>query len=108
MSYDDYDTFDNRYGHLFCDQAFSSFHLMFAYSSTDQWMDDAPSYTYRNSGIMFHSQAPESILKEQDWPISVEYQMLADEGNGPRPPSNMCSPGTDVSYKRRFRPQTLH
>jgi hypothetical protein len=31
---------------------------------------------------MFHSQSPQSILKEQDWPISVEYQMLAGEKEG--------------------------
>jgi len=99
VSYDDYDTFDNRYGHLFYDEPFSSFHLMFDYRFTDQWMEDAPIYTVRNSGVMFHSQSPQSILKEQDWPISVEYQMLARQEEGvERPTGNMCSPGTDVVY----------
>jgi hypothetical protein len=46
---------------------------------------------------MFHSQDPKTILKDQDWPISVEFQLLADAGDGqPRPTGNMCSPGTDV------------
>lgn len=99
VDYSDYDTFDQRYGHLFYDKPFESFHLKFKYRFTDQWMEDAPSYTFRNSGVMFHSQAPETILKEQDWPISVEYQMLAeDEPGKPRPTGNMCSPGTDVYY----------
>ncbi|RXG15029.1 putative protein DUF1080 [Leeuwenhoekiella aestuarii] len=63
-------------------------------------MEDAPSYTYRNSGVMFHAQAPETILKEQDWPLSVEYQMLAEAEPGKaRPTGNMCSPGTDVFYQ---------
>ncbi len=62
-------------------------------------MKDAPSYTYRNSGVMFHSQDPYTILQEQDWPISVEYQILAEEKPGEaRPTGNMCSPGTDVFY----------
>jgi len=97
VNYDDYEHFGERYGHLFYHEPFSSYHLKFEYRFTDQWMKDAPSYTYRNSGIMFHSQAPETILKEQDWPISVEYQMLASAGDGkPRPTGNMCSPGTEV------------
>jgi hypothetical protein len=55
---------------------------------------------------MFHSQAPESILKEQDWPISVEYQMLAREKEGePRPTGNMCSPGTDIFFQGKKDPR---
>lgn len=100
VAYDGYDTFDERYGHLFYNKAFKSFHLKFTYRFNDEWMQDAPSYTYRNSGVMFHSQAPETILKEQDWPLSVEYQMLAEAESGkPRPTGNMCSPGTDVYFK---------
>lgn len=69
-------------------------------------MKDAPSYTYRNSGVMFHSQDPKTILKEQDWPLSVEYQMLADAGDGnPRPTGNMCSPGTEVFYSGEMDPR---
>ncbi|MBC3539136.1 DUF1080 domain-containing protein [Rufibacter sp. H-1] len=99
VNYDDYQTFNERYGHLFYKTPFSSFHLKWEYRFTNQWLKDAPSYTYRNSGIMFHSQSPQSILKEQDWPISVEFQLLADAGDGkPRPTGNMCSPGTDVVY----------
>lgn len=106
VNYDDYEAFDERYGHLFYKQPFSSYHLKFQYRFTDQWMKDAPNYTYRNSGVMFHSQAPETILKEQDWPISVEYQMLADAGDGsPRPTGNMCSPGTEVFYEGKMDPR---
>ncbi|QIA06399.1 3-keto-disaccharide hydrolase [Draconibacterium halophilum] len=106
VNYDDYTTFDDRYGHLFYEEPFSSYHLKFEYKFTDQWLTDAESYTYRNSGIMFHSQAPKTILKEQDWPISIEYQILADAGDGePRPTGNMCSPGTDVIFNNEKDPR---
>ncbi|HSI78829.1 MAG TPA: DUF1080 domain-containing protein [Lunatimonas sp.] len=106
VNYDEYESFEERYGHLFYEQPFSFYHLKFEYRFTDQWMKDAPSYTYRNSGVMFHSQAPETILKEQDWPISVEYQMLAEEEPGKaRPTGNMCSPGTEVFYKGEMDPR---
>ncbi|MFM2250660.1 MAG: hypothetical protein RLZZ358_1587, partial [Bacteroidota bacterium] len=100
VNYDGYGEFDDRFGHLFYEKPFSNFHLVWEYRFTEQFVPTAPSYTYRNSGVMFHSQAPESILKEQDWPISVEYQMLAREKEGePRPTGNMCSPGTDIVYQ---------
>lgn len=106
VNYDDYEGFDERYGHLFYKEPFSSFHLKFEYKFTDQWLEDAPDYTYRNSGIMFHSQAPSTILKEQDWPISVEYQILAEEQKGEaRPTGNMCSPGTEVFYEGEMDPR---
>lgn len=103
VNYDQYETFNERYGHLFYEKPFGDFHLSWEYRFTDQFMEDAPSYTYRNSGVMFHSQSPESILVEQDWPISVEYQMLAEEKDGePRPTGNMCSPGTDIVYEGKI------
>ncbi len=103
VSYDGYTEFRNRYGHLFYKEPFSSFHLIFQYKLTDQWMKDAPTYTYRNSGVMFHSQDPKTILKEQDWPISVEWQILAEEKEGvARPTGNMCSPGTEVFFKNKM------
>ncbi|MEP0713817.1 MAG: DUF1080 domain-containing protein, partial [Algoriphagus sp.] len=59
VNYDDYEEFGDRYGHLFYEKPFSSFHMTWEYKFTDQWLEDAASYTYRNSGVMFHSQAPE-------------------------------------------------
>jgi hypothetical protein len=45
-------------------------------------------------------------LKEQDWPISIEFQLLAGLADGvPRPTGNMCSPGTDVVYKGKVDPR---
>jgi len=97
VNYDGYDIFENRYGHLFYEKPYSSFHLTWEYRFTDQWMEDAPSYTYRNSGVMFHSQDPHTINKDQDWPISVEFQMLAEAKEGEkRPTGAVCTPGTEV------------
>ncbi|MFD3002991.1 DUF1080 domain-containing protein [Pontibacter toksunensis] len=106
VNYDDYQEFNNRFGHLFYKEPYSSYHLTWEYRFTDQFLEDAPDYTYRNSGVMFHAQDPNTILKEQDWPISVEFQLLADAGDGkPRPTGNMCSPGTDVFYEGKKDPR---
>ncbi|MCC9167695.1 DUF1080 domain-containing protein [Pontibacter sp. XAAS-A31] len=106
VNYDGYTEFNERYGHLFYKEPFSSYHLVVEYCFADQWLKDAPDYTYLNSGIMFHAQDPKTISKEQDWPISVEFQLLAGLGDGkPRPTGNMCSPGTEVIYKGEMDPR---
>ncbi|HSK11633.1 MAG TPA: DUF1080 domain-containing protein [Phnomibacter sp.] len=100
VRYDQYDSFNNRFGHLFYKEPFSHYKLRFEYRFTGEWREDAPSYTILNSGVMFHAQDPHTILKEQDWPISVEFQLLAGLPDGkPRPTGNMCSPGTDVVFE---------
>ena len=58
-------------------------------------MAGGPGYAKLNSGVMVHSQAPETILKDQDWPISVEAQFLA----GNRTTMNVCTPGTEIEMK---------
>ncbi len=106
VRYDQYDTFNDRFGHLFFKQPFSSYRLTFEYRFVGIWRTDAPNYTIKNSGVMFHSQDPRTILKEQDWPISVEIQLLAGLGDGkPRPTGNMCSPGTDVIFEGKKDPR---
>jgi hypothetical protein len=106
VRYDQYDSFKNRYSHLFYKQPFSSFKLRFEYRLTGEWRKDAPEYTQENSGVMFHSQDPRTILKEQDWPISIEFQLLAGLPDGkPRPTGCMCSPGTDVVYEGKIDPR---
>lgn len=100
VRYDHYGDFNDRFGHLFYKTPFSSYHLKLEYQFTGSLQPGAPDYTILNSGVMFHAQDPATILKEQDWPISVEMQFLASLGDGsPRPTGNMCSPGTDIVYQ---------
>lgn len=100
IRYDQYGDFNDQFGHLYYKTPFSYYHLKFEYRFAGKLQKGAPSYTLLNSGVMFHSQDPRTMLKEQDWPISVEMQLLAGLGDGkPRPTGNMCSPGTDIVYK---------
>lgn len=103
VRYDQYDKFNDRFGHLYFREVFSYYHLSLEYRFVGQWRSDAPVYTLKNSGVMFHSQDPRTIPREQDWPISVEMQFLAGLGDGkPRPTGNMCSPGTDVVFQGKI------
>lgn len=103
IRYDQYGDFNDQFGHLYYKTPFSYYHLKFEYRFVGDLHKGAPSYTLRNSGVMFHSQDPRTMLKEQDWPISVEMQLLGGLSDGePRPTGNMCSPGTNVVYKGKI------
>ena len=45
---------------------------------------------------MLHGQSPESMALEQDFPISLEAQLLGGNGKDERSTNNLCTPGTNV------------
>ena len=92
VMYDKYDDFGARFGHLFYKQKLSYYVLALEYRFFGEQVKGGPNYAKLNSGVMVHSQAPETILKDQDWPISVEAQFLA----GDRTTMNVCTPGTEI------------
>ena len=51
---------------------------------------------------MLHAQSPQSMLEQQDFPISLEAQFLGGIGEGPRPTGNLCTPGTHVEIDGEF------
>ncbi|MDI6402456.1 DUF1080 domain-containing protein [Balneolaceae bacterium ANBcel3] len=96
VRYDQYDTFDGRFGHIFYEKPFSDYHLVVEYRFVGDQIEGGADWAYRNNGIMFHSQSAASMALEQDFPVSIEYQLLgADEGME-RPNGNVCTPGTQV------------
>lgn len=96
VSYDGYDRFDEQFGHLFTNLAYSHYILRLEYRFTGAMMPDAPKYVNLNSGVMLHAQPPQSMRFDQGFPASLEMQFLADEGKGERSTGNLCTPGTHV------------
>lgn len=100
VRYDQYDDFGARYGHLYHDKPLSHYHLAVEYRFVGELHRGAPGYAVLNSGVMLHSQDPKTMLRDQDWPISIELQFLAELPNGkPRPTGAVCTPGTHVFYE---------
>lgn len=96
VAYDKYGKFNKQFGHLYSNIAYSRYILRLEYRFEGTMMPDAPNYVNLNSGVMIHSQSPQSMPFDQAFPASLEVQFLADEGKGPRPTGNMCSPGTHI------------
>jgi hypothetical protein len=106
VRYDNYDgDFNDRFGHLYYNTPYSYFHLSMEYRFVGKLHPGAPSFTLKNSGVMYHSQDPKTMPKEQNWPISVEMQFLGGiDKDKARPTGNMCSPGTEVVYQGKVYP----
>ena len=97
VNYDGYETFDDRFGHLFYKSPYSHYRLRLEYRFLGEQVPGGEDWAWRNSGIMFHSQAPDTMPEDQDFPISLEFQFLGGPGDGQaRPTAAMCSPGTEV------------
>jgi len=103
VRYDRYSDFGNRFGHLNYKQPFSHYHLAVEYRFVGELHRGAPGYAVLNSGVMLHSQDPKTILRDQNWPISIELQFLAGLADGKsRPTGNVCTPGTHVFHNGKL------
>jgi len=96
VNYDQYTDFTDSFGHLFWKDKYSHYRLVIEYRFIGDWLHDTPGWAYRNSGIMFHSQAPETMPQEQNFPISLEAQFLGGLGEGERHPISLSTPGTEA------------
>lgn len=94
VAYDQYDNFGNRFGHLFYKDTFSHYRLRVEYRFVGEQVAGGAGWALRNSGIMIHGQSAESMRKDQDFPVSIEVQLLGGSGQGKRATANVCSPGT--------------
>lgn len=109
VSYDQYDTFNEQFGHLFYNKKFSYYRIKLQYRFTGDQAKDGPGWAYRNSGIMIHGQSPESIGKDQDFPVSIEVQLLGGNGKEKRTTCNLCTPGTNVVMNGKlFTPHCIN
>ena len=96
VCYDQYEQFDNKFGHIFYKDKFSHYILRAEYRFVGEQVAGAPEWAYRNNGLMLHSQSPQSMTLNQIFPISIEVQILGGNGKDDRPNGNLCLPGTDV------------
>lgn len=96
VSYENYEEFDNRFGHLFYAEPFSNYRLRVEYRFVGEQCPGGPSWAIRNSGIMIHCQPPDTMAIDQSFPVSIEVQLLGGLGTGERPTANLCTPGTHV------------
>ncbi len=100
VRYDGYTDFDFQYGHIHYKTPYSAYLLRVEYRFTGEQAPGGEGWAWRNSGAMLHGQDPQTMLKDQDFPISIEGQLLGGDGTNERTTSNLCTPGTNVLMER--------
>ncbi len=96
VSYQEYDSFDSKFGHLFYKTKFSHYRLKAQYKMIGEQVNGGPGWAFANNGFMLHCQDPKTMSLNQDFPLSIEFQLLAGSGEGDRPTGNLCTPGSHV------------
>ena len=94
VSYDNWPDFDGQFGHIFYDESFSHYRLLVEYRFVGDQVNNGPGWAFRNNGVMLHGQSPESMTLDQEFPASIEVQLLGGNGTDERATANVCSPGT--------------
>jgi len=96
VRYDEYDPFDEDFGHLVSDTSFSYYVVGVEYRFVGDQVPGGPGWAIQNSGIMVHSQSAQTMTRDQDFPVSIEVQLLGAAGQEERTTANLCTPGTNV------------
>jgi hypothetical protein len=104
ISYQDYQRFDDKYGHMYYQKPYSHYKLRYEYRFTGNQTPGGATWNVRNSGIMYHSQPAGSLTMKQEFPVSLEMQLLGGLGKGPRTTGNLCTPGTIVDVNGKLNP----
>lgn len=102
---DKYETFGEKFGHLFYETPYSNYRLRVEYRFVGEQCKGGPGWATRNSGMMLHCEDPKLMTLDQDFPTSVEFQLLGGNGKDERTTANLCTPGTNVVLKGQlFKP----
>lgn len=96
VRYEAYDSLRNRFGHIFYKDEFSHYLIRVEYRIVGEQCPGAPEWAYKNSGIMIHGQKPETMDKNQEFPTSIEVQLLGSDSLVQRTNMNVCTPGTNI------------
>lgn len=91
-----YEKFGEKFGHLFYKDSFSNYRFRVEYRFVGEQCAEGPGWATRNSGVMVHGQDPKTMAKDQDFPVSIEVQLLGGNEKDKRTTSNLCTPGTNV------------
>lgn len=105
ISYDEYTNFNSKYGHMYYKKPYSYYKIRFTYRFVGNQITGGAEWNIRNSGIMVHSQSASSITKNQEFPASLEIQLLGGLGKGERTTANLCTPGTIVEMDGKINPE---
>lgn len=106
VDYSEYTRFNGEFGHLFWKEKLSHFRIRAEYRFTGEQTPGGPTWGFRNNGLMIFSEPPETMELDQDFPASIEVQLLGggnphgDQNNG-----SFCTPHTRAVFNGKLTTQ---
>lgn len=95
--YDQYDSFNNRFGALYYNKKFTNYRLKVEYRFVGNLTPGAPSWGFRDGGIQYHCQDPASVALDQLFPVCLEFNLLGGNGKDDRANGEICASGIYVA-----------
>jgi hypothetical protein len=105
VSYANYPRFEGEFGHLFWKAPLGAYRIRLEYRLFGDTLPGVQEWQASNSGLMFHAQAPETMTRDQAFPVSLELQLLAVPRPAQEPTGNLCTPGTTVVFEGQRDPR---
>ncbi len=96
VRYDQYGSFDNKFGALYFDKKFTNYRLKAEYRFVGETAPGGPSWGFRDSGVQYHCQDPRSMGLDQPFPVCLEYNLHGGNGTDERPVGEICASGMSV------------
>lgn len=98
IRYDEYgDDFDKRFGAIYYDKEMSNYRFKAEYRFVGETAPGAPEWGFRDSGVQFHSQSPQSVKIDQPFPVCLEYNLHGGDGENERPVGAICANGMNIT-----------
>lgn len=97
VNYSGWTSFSNQFGHAgYKLRQFSFYVLRAEFQHWGTRPTGAPGWAHQNNGLMIHSQSAASMGPNQDFPVSLETQLLGSGNTESDNNStlNLCTPGT--------------
>ena len=105
VSHANYDKFEGEFGHLFWKAPLGAYRIRLEYRLFGETLPGVQEWQASNSGLMFHAQAPETMRRDQEFPVSLELQLLGIPRPVQEPTGNLCTPGTTVVFEGKRDPR---
>ncbi len=99
VRYDQYKSFDNTFGALYYNKELSNYRLKVEYRFVGETAPGAPSWGFRDSGVQYHGQNPNTIGLNQNFPVCLEFNLHGGNGKDERPVGEICTNGTIVDIE---------
>jgi hypothetical protein len=97
VDYSGWGTFNEEFGHAANKTRTWSYYLLrVEYQIGEKQVNGGPEWAIQNNGLMIHSQPMATMTLNQDFPISLETQLLGAANTRVVPSAfmNLCTPGT--------------